>query len=223
MRRSWLTALALFAGAWLLTASRCENTQTGPTTSTPTAMPAVTPTGGQTVTPTPTGPTPTATLTPTGTTATPTGSTTGTPTRTPTPSASLFGGNWTGQWKNDTAGTSGGATMTVNVNTSAQTFRVDFDLSGNVFGLADPPAQTFDGTYNSFGGSFTANSAFYGIVSFSINSAGGILGSLTNLPNPAVSRVDFSGTGAPQSITLSYIITFPTGSIATGTLTLTHT
>ena len=87
-----------------------------------------------------------------------------------TPSAEAgFAGNWAGQWRNNTFGSSGTITAVVTVDTIAQTFRSTTDVNGFVFGQGDPPAETFSGPYTASGASLTGTSAFFGIVSVNIS------------------------------------------------------
>lgn len=130
-------------------------------------------------------------------------------------------GNWTGTWRNDTFGSSGGATATINVDTVAQTFSGSFDLSGSVFGRGDPPPASFSGPYSTASGaSISATSPVYGAVSGTVTSNGSIVGSMTN-PTPDISKVDFSGTATASAINVNYTVRFTNGSTATGTVRLT--
>jgi hypothetical protein len=137
--------------------------------------------------------------------------------------AAAFAGNWTGQWVNTTFGSSGSAGLTVSVNTSAQTFQATLTLGGNVFGAGPPPPQTFSGSYAS--STFTQTSSVFGNLTVTIGSGGAITGSATNVPNPNISRMDFTGTATSQKITINYTVTFSAsagGGTAQGVLTLNH-
>ena len=200
----------------LALASQCtkNDTPTSPPANS-TATPTLTP-GIIAPTPTPTGAaaSPTPTATPLSATRTPT------PTGTPGPAA--FAGNWTGAWVNNTFSTTGPASLSVAVNTSAQTFQFTLALGGNVFGAGTPQPQTLSGTYTGSGATLTGHSALLGDVTMSIGSNGALSGQAVNVPNPQISRIDFAGTANPQTITLTYVIQFNTGGIATGVLTLNH-
>ncbi len=190
----------------LVVASRCIKSDT------PTEPPA-----NSTATPTPTP----GTVAPTATPTTPP-STTRTPTPTGTPGPAAFAGNWTGAWVNASFATTGPASLSVAVNTPAQTFQFTLALGGNVFGADTPPPQTLSGTYTGAGATITGHSALFGDVTVSIGSNGAVSGQAVNVPNPQISRIDFVGTANPQAISLTYVIQFTTGGIATGVLTLNH-
>jgi len=138
---------------------------------------------------------------------------------TPDPAAA-YAGNWTGQWVNTTFGTTGGATMVVSVDTIAQTFEATVDLNGLVFGVADPPPQTFGGPYTDSGANVTVTSPTLGDVTLSIDAAGAITGNAINVPGGFIARVDFTGTATASTIIVNYTITFTGGGTAQGVLTL---
>jgi hypothetical protein len=130
-------------------------------------------------------------------------------------------GTFTGTWRNDTFGSSGGATLTITVDTVAQTFSGTFDMSGSVFGRGDPAPATFSGPYSTTSGvQVTATSSFYGNVTGAMTSNGSITGSMSN-PSPTISRVDYSGTATASAINITYTVRFTDGSTATGTVKLT--
>jgi len=144
-----------------------------------------------------------------------------------TPSnAAKMNGSWTGTWRNATFATTGGITMSVTTDTVAQTMQVVLDVNGNVFGLSDPPAETFSGSYSpTTGATLTRTSTVFGSVTITVTPTGQISGSVTNVPVSGISRMDFTGTvsvGPPAVINLSYTVTFTSGGVATGIATLTH-
>jgi hypothetical protein len=207
-RASRIAAALAVLCASLFVASRCVKSDTPtepPANSTATATP----------TPSPGTVAPTATPTPPSTTRTPT------PSGTPGPAA--FAGNWTGAWVNASFATSGAASLSVAVNTSAQTFQFTLALGGNVFGAGTPQPQTLSGTYTGAGATITGHSALLGDVTVSIGSNGAVSGQAINVPNAQIGRIDFAGTANPQAISLTYVIQFTTGGLATGVLTLSST
>jgi hypothetical protein len=161
-------------------------------------------------------------LTPT-TTATQTVTPTVTPTRTPTSPAAAYAGVWTGTWNNQTFGSSGSASLVDTVNTSAQTFQATLTLGGNVFGAGTPAPQNFSGSYAT--NPFSQASPLFGNVTITFTSPGAFTGSATNVPNPNIARIDFTGTATSQTIQVGYTITFTAsggGGTAVGTMTLNH-
>ena len=68
-------------------------------------------------------------------------------------------------------------------------------------------------------------SSLFGNLTLMITPSGSVTGNATNVPNPNISRIDFTGTGTSQKITINYTITFTAaagGGMATGVLTLNH-
>ena len=140
-------------------------------------------------------------------------------------SPAAFAGNWSGQWNNNTFSTTGPASMVVSVNTVAQTLQATVTLGGNVLGGSAPPPQTFSGSYGGAGVTITQSSPVFGNVTATIAPDGTITGSATNIPNASISRVDFTGTATPATITINYTITFSAaagGGRATGVMVLNH-
>lgn len=213
-RASRIAAALAVLCASLVVASHCVKSDT------PTEPPA-----NSTATPTPTPGTVAPTATPTGLAASPTPtppSGTRTPTPTGTPGPAAFAGNWTGAWVNNTFATTGPASLSVAVNTSAQTFQFTLALGGNVFGAGTPQPQTLSGTYTGAGATITGHSALFGDVTMAIGSNGAVSGQAVSVPNPQISRIDFAGAANSQAISFTYVIQFTTGGIGTGVLTLNH-
>jgi hypothetical protein len=141
-------------------------------------------------------------------------------------SPAAFAGNWSGQWNNTTFSTTGPASMVVNIDTAAQTFQTTLTLGGNVFGGSAPPPQNFSGSLSTSGISISQSSPVFGNVTATIGADGTVTGSLTNVPNASISRVDFTGAATPATITINYTITFSAsggGGKATGVMVLNHT
>jgi hypothetical protein len=135
-----------------------------------------------------------------------------------------FAGNYVGQWVNNTFGSTGPARMTITVDEAARTIRLVLDLDGNVFGGADPPPQTIDGTFVPGGNAiFASNTPVFGTVNMIVTPAGVLTGTFTNLPNPGITRVELTGTVTPQTIVIDYTVIFVAGPPATGRITLNRT
>jgi hypothetical protein len=135
-------------------------------------------------------------------------------------------GTWSGTWHNIFFDTNGPITMAISVDTGAHTFSVLVTLGGNVFGGSPPPPQTFVGSYTPGGsGTFTQDSPVFGHVTATIAADGSLTGSITGLPSPQISRVDFTGTITSTTMNINYTITGSPSNpgTATGTVTLTKT
>jgi Carboxypeptidase regulatory-like domain len=139
-----------------------------------------------------------------------------------TPSnAAKEAGTWAGTWRNTSFGTTGTIAMVVTVDTVAQTMQIVLDVNGNVFGGADPPAETFNGPYTTTGATLTRPSSVFGNVTVTVTPTGQITGSATNVPVSTISRLDFTGTATATTITINYTVTFVGGGTAVGVATLT--
>ncbi len=138
--------------------------------------------------------------------------------------AAKYAGNYVGTWNNATFSSTGASKMTITVNAANKTGSAQWDLDGNVLGQNNPPAETFNGTYTSNGFTFSGTSATFGNFTISVNASGVASGSATNVPNAAISRVDFNGTATGTAIDLNYTVRFSAaggGGTATGTVHMT--
>jgi hypothetical protein len=128
-------------------------------------------------------------------------------------------GNWSGSWHNTTFSSTGTATMVVTVDDAGKTISNSLDLNGNVFGGADPAAQTVSGTYTDSLITLDSTTALFGHVTLTIDNMGKITGTL----HPAgFDSVTISGTATPTKLDMTYTIYQPANTIyAQGTLTLT--
>jgi hypothetical protein len=139
-----------------------------------------------------------------------------------TPSmAAKLAGSWSGTWKNNTFSTQGTETMSVTVDTVAQTMNITLDVNGSVFGGSDPAPETLSTTYTLTGATFTKTSPVFGNLTLTITPAGTLTGSATSVPAGSINRVDFTGTITPTLVTVNYTITFTSTATATGTATFT--
>jgi hypothetical protein len=135
--------------------------------------------------------------------------------------AAALAGNWSGQWRNVTFGSTGSATMAVSADTVAQTFRVTLDLNGLVFGLSDPLPQTFSGSYTpTAGADVHGTTLLFGDLTLKVTPTGQITGSVSDLSGPTVSRLDFTGTATATLVTINYTVMFTAGGTAVGVLTM---
>lgn len=176
-------------------------------------------------------PTPTNTPLPT---ATPPPTHTPRPTATPAPTytpeakvapgydfAAEFAGAWEGEWTNLTFGSSGSAEAIVTVHEDG-TLNVTVDLGGSVFGMGDPNPLTFLGTYDERG----ANVGVEGhpiFGTFQLALEGDSLSvEAENIPVEQISGMDVAGTLTPDRLDAQYVISFPDGTSAQGTLKMTH-
>jgi hypothetical protein len=77
-------------------------------------------------------------------------------------------GNYTGSWNNTTFGSTGTASMQISYNATTKVASITFDVNGNVFGGADPPAETWTCTVTQDGCKASFNSPVFGPGTFAI-------------------------------------------------------
>lgn len=128
----------------------------------------------------------------------------------------VYPGDWLGDWHNTTYATTGSAKITFTNDTPTSTLTIRHELGGSVLGLGTATPETFQGTYTSTGITMTGTSARFGDMTLTIQENGSFVGSGVNLPNPAISRVDFNGVITPSRIDINYTVTFAIGTVARG-------
>jgi hypothetical protein len=133
-----------------------------------------------------------------------------------------FAGNWTGTWVNTTFGSQNNATMTVTVNGATKAVSITLQISGNVLGtFTNPPAETYNGTYDSTHFTIDANSTIFGHATLNIDQNGNLTGHAVTTQNARVSSVDLTGTVKSNKIQATYTVHFRDNTAATGTLNFT--
>lgn len=132
----------------------------------------------------------------------------------------LLAGIWTGSWTDTVLGTSGSATMTVTVDTGAQTFQISLDLNGPVLGSSDPGPQPFSGTYTAAAGNICCQVVpRFGVPTIAIGPTGAIVGNLA--PLPEIGSIQIAGTITHSSLTIAYTaVVGPASTALAGTLTM---
>ncbi len=100
-------------------------------------------------------------------------------------------GTWVGEWRNTSAGSSGSATFTFEVDEDESTIDVVADLGGNVFGAADPDEETF--SLPLFPGTHRGTSSTLGPYAVTYDQDGNI--GLVAAEVPALPGATFSLTG----------------------------
>jgi hypothetical protein len=77
-------------------------------------------------------------------------------------------GTYTGAWNNTTFGSTGSASMQIAYNATTKVATITFDVNGNVFGGADPPAETWTCTVTQDGCKASFNSPVFGPGTFAL-------------------------------------------------------
>ncbi|MGH2812086.1 MAG: hypothetical protein ACRDI1_05170, partial [Actinomycetota bacterium] len=135
--------------------------------------------------------------------------------------AAQFEGNWSGQWRNNTFGSSGGATAQVTVDRAARTVTIVLDLAGQVFGESDPPPQTFTGSLDGstdFSGQTDLTGSYTATVNPDDNT---FTFNAPDVPSARIQSLEGSGKVEGTTFTATIKINFPDGSSAESTLELT--
>jgi len=132
-------------------------------------------------------------------------------------------GNWSGPWHNTTFNSTGNTTLGITGDQVAQTASAVLNMTGPVLGGTFGAPETFNGPFTSNGFTFSGTSAVFGTFQLAMDSHGVISGSGTNLPNPLIQRVDFTGNATATTMTINYTVTFAAGGglPAQGTINLT--
>ncbi|MEW6088696.1 MAG: Ig-like domain-containing protein [bacterium] len=138
-----------------------------------------------------------------------------------------YAGTWLGSWAESTYGMfTDSASAVITVNSQSQTAQIVLDVNGIIFNLpSDPVPVTLNGASSGTNVTVTGTDPItFGNVSMTINSAGNITGTMTNVPSPDVNRLEFTGTITAQTIVLNITVflDIPQGPVNTivGTLTL---
>lgn len=168
----------------------------------------------------------TATNTPEPTPASPTSPP---PTPEPTATEDLFAlvepylGEWSGEWRNTTFGSSGAVRATLEAQPDG-TASFTVDLDGFVFGALDPDPKTYTGSYTADGATFEApGDPLFGDLTIQASFDGQVTITGEMVPVPGIAQLDAVGSFTPQEIALEYTVTFAGGDLAEGEMTLTKT
>ena len=82
-------------------------------------------------------------------------------------------------------------------------------------------AETYTGPFDVYGFTVIGSSATFGELTMNVDTLGRLEGMGTNVPNPGIDRVYFSGTVSPNTISIDYVVVFSgSGGTAEGILTM---
>jgi hypothetical protein len=130
-------------------------------------------------------------------------------------------GEWSGEWRNITFGSSGAARATF-VADEDGTAAFTIDLDGYVFGAFDPDPMTYAGSFNSDGAVFDIpEDPLFGDLTITVTTDGevSIVGDL--VPMEGIAQISATGTITAEEMHLDYIVTFSAGDPAIGEMNLT--
>ena len=129
-----------------------------------------------------------------------------------------YNGNWSGNWVNNASQNAGTGTMVISVNSVAQTILFTIDLNGLVFGIPDPTAVSFTGSYTAAGVTVNVPTPF-GTITATIAAGGQINGNVVAAPGLPITRIDFTGTATPAAVTINFTLTLVGGATHPGVIT----
>lgn len=122
---------------------------------------------------------------------------------------------YVGGWMNTTFGSSGAATIVIDISGTSLTVTVDLD--GPVFGGTDPTPLVLSGTFDPVTGGTMSfmDHPTYGDVSATMSPAGFVSGSALDVPDPFIDHATFMGPVGPTGLIIDYVVFF-TGPIFPG-------
>ena len=133
-----------------------------------------------------------------------------------------YAGTWTGPWVNTTFGSSGTSTLVIAQGTQSNQVTITHSATGTSLGnVGGAPAETRSNvpfTPSVF--TLQTVSSTYGNVTLNVDATGNLVGTGTQIPNPAISRWDCTGTITTTQIRVNFTVTFVSGMTAVGTTTL---
>ena len=133
----------------------------------------------------------------------------------PTTGVGAVGGRWYGDWENLRLGTSGSAMLDIELSpTGSASFTLDLD--GHVFGLLDPPARKFTGSWDGDGAIFTGHGDdLFGDMRIGVSTDGAFDMYADNIPEVDV-RLEVRGQISGGRVEATYTLEFLRGGSANG-------
>jgi hypothetical protein len=118
-------------------------------------------------------------------------------------------GTWTGTWTNDTFGSTGPASLILSIDEEAQTLDAVLDIGGNVFGGADPDAETF--SMPLLPGTYEGSSAVFGSYAVTVNADSTLEIVATEMPAIPAGTFTVSASVDGDSFSGTYEVDFGDG------------
>ncbi len=133
--------------------------------------------------------------------------------------AATYLGTWAGTWTNTTFSSTGAVSAVV--SQTGDTFSVQFDMDGNVFGGSNPALESFTASVSAVNASLVSiSSSVYGTLTGTLAADGTLNASGSAIPG-GVDTFTLTGTWTATTITANVTITFDAGGSANATATLT--
>lgn len=130
-------------------------------------------------------------------------------------------GTYVGTWTNESSGTSGPVTISIDADSDAGTASLTIDFGGNYLGLGDPPPTTLTGTVSDAGAVVRGADPLFGDYDVTIAPDGAIVGVMKNLGGGAIPELTYTGTVTEDRLDADYVVTFADGTQATSILRMT--
>lgn len=137
-----------------------------------------------------------------------------------------LGGEWVGVWNNDTFSTSAPITLSISIGedgSASMTLGLSSTADSAPFGVADVEPTMLEGTIED--GVLTVElvgHALFGDMTATIFADGTLEVAATMDGTPGIAGMTVSGTFSSDGLDVTYTITFPDSSDATGTATLSR-
>ena len=133
--------------------------------------------------------------------------------------ATLLAGNWVGEWRNITFGSSGDIAADVRLDEAARTATITLDLGGAVFDGEDPAPIVFTVDLAT-SPPYAASTELLGSITFSMTDTGAFTLEAADVPASGVATFWATGTSGSERVGVEYGVGFEDGSEAEGAATL---
>ncbi len=131
-----------------------------------------------------------------------------------------YAGTWSGSWTNTTFGSMGNMTGQLSVEKNG-TAQLVLDVDGFVFGLIDPAAKTFTGTYNENAMTFTGTGDdLFGNLTMTFAASGSVTVAGLDVPADSIDSLTASGVVTATNLNADYTLTIGGVTYAEGTMSI---
>ena len=133
--------------------------------------------------------------------------------------ATIFAGEWTGEWANETFGSAGAMTVLVAVDRETPGVTLTIDLDGPVLGAGDPAG--FEVVIDLSGAApYTASTSLLGRVTVGVEATGAFILEAPDVPAEDIVSLRVTGIATSAGIALEYFVGLGDGGEAQGTVDL---
>jgi len=129
-----------------------------------------------------------------------------------------YSGTYAGTWTNESTGTTGPVTITIDTDADAGTASLTIDFGGDYLGLGDPPAAELSGTVSDAGAVVKGTSELFGEYDVTIAADGAIVGVMKNVGGGVIPELTYTGTVTSERLDADYLVTLADGTEVTSIL-----